>query len=1779
MDDSSAGYLGVNARSLTSHSGVVLTGNNISIGQVENGRPHDPQHDTFSHPDVDPAWVFVRESAAGSSSRDSHATGVAGVMIANGTRNKGIAPNASLYSSASGSAATLAGLQENNLLAAQHVTWQDNSKVRALNHSYGIIELSADGLSHISRGLDWLAKRRNVVNVIALGNAPSDWGPPSDSYNSMVVGATRPVNTNSENVFRQFAPGNANPVPRDAANDRSLVSLVAPGAVLSVPIVRVDRTTDYGFTGGTSYAAPHVAGAIALLQEYAARQNASGAVGWDFEPYIQSALVMKAVLMNSADKVKDIWNGLGLDMEKTILKLDGSTSWLNSPAYQSEEIPLDDELGAGQLNVRRALNQFSSGWVNYLNADGSPKSVPAVGWSQGTLLEGEEFAKFVLDRPLKANSFISITLTWNRGVALDDNLSWWWNHVLSGRIGLYDAGDYFAEDFIATPPKNLDLYLLPKGAQNINQAVWSSRSTQYNVEHIFHTIQQAGEYEFWVRKTDGQNFAENFAVAWWTVAEDLNATGGVGDKVWEDLDRDGMQDPNEPGVAGVHVYLYDADGKYMGKTVSNANGIYQFQFLPQFNYYMVFVPPTGMRFTLKNVGNSQSDSNADSNGYVGGIIVLNGLSRTDLDVGLIRAGVAAGRAWLENEADGVRLASEPAAAELPVTLFTETGDWVDVTLTDSEGNYEFHSLDPGSYYVNFGRVPGRQYTLKDQTTDDVDSDVELSTGNSHVFTVDYYGNVVNIDAGYAYYPVNNSPQGTDKTIELCEDEPFFLTEFDFGFSDPNDLPPHNFKAIIVESLPMAGSLTLNGNPVAVHDIIDVADLEDGNLLYTPPANQYGEALASWQFAVQDDGGNFAEGGGDVDLTPNTITFDVHSTPDAPIGADGVLTLAAGSTYTFTVGDLGFSDPNDVPPDNLYSVIVAALPTFGTLSLNGIPVDLGAEIYAWQIATGSFQYTAASNQYGTPLTSFDFGLRDDGSSEWCEGEVYSPRAYTVLIHVPQNPEIPALSINDVSQVEGNNGTSYFGFRVSLTAPPLQTVTLNYSTAGNTATAFADYAPVTGMLSFIPGGPQTQSIYVPVYGDLQPEADETFFVNLSNVINAIVLDNQGLGTILDDDGFPPPPPPQPEQPSVSINDIIQVEGNSGTTNFVFTVALSGPTTQAVTMNYATANGTATAGADYGAVGGPITFAPGGPLTQTISVLVYGDLACEADETFFVNLANVVNATVADGQGRGTIEDDDTLWATSVIGYSSQWSAGSWSAAQALGKPNTFAYGDISTAWAPYPFNGTLEYITLGFARAVNATGVMIRETYGNGFVYQLDLRDTSGDWHTVWTGTDPSQPGSPVDFFIPVSTTSYLVDAVKIYTDTNHNLNAWEEIDAVRLHDEHCPAPPPPPPPPPPGMPNVSINDVSQVEGDSGTTNFVFTVSLSGPTSQAVTINYATANGTATAGEDYGSTSGPLTFSPGGPLTQTISVPVYGDTDCEPDQTFFVNLSDVTNAAVTDGQGLSTIVDDDVLWANSVIDFSSQWSPGSWSAAQALGKPNTFAYGDIVTAWAPLPINGTLEYITLGFAEAVYATGVTIRETYGNGFVYRVDLRDSSGGWHTIWTGTDPSQPGAPVDFAIPFATTNYLVNAVKIFTDTNHDLNAWEEIDAVRLHDEHCPPGGGGGAGGATIQGTAWNDFDGNGIQNSGESTFAGLIVELRNSIGQLVATTTTDSAGNYQFNNVAPGTYYLVFQKPFGYNFTLQDQGDDNFDSDVNFDGLTAYFSLFENDTKDFDAGLIFGFA
>ena len=227
----------------------------------------------------------------------------------------------------------------------------------------------------------------------------------------------------------------------------------------------------------------------------------------------------------------------------------------------------------------------------------------------------------------------------------------------------------------------------------------------------------------------------------------------------------------------------------------------------------------------------------------------------------------------------------------------------------------------------------------------------------------------------------------------------------------------------------------------------------------------------------------------------------------------------------------------------------------------------------------------------------------------------------------------LSIDDVTVTEGDSGDiTEATFTVTLSEAADSEVTVEFATQADTASAAdGDYVAIDDTLTFEPGI-TSQTITVEVIGDPDFEGDETFFVNLENASdNAIIVDGQGIGTILNDDAAPV---------ELSIDDVTVTEGDSGDiTEAVFTVTLSEAADSEVTVDFATqANTASAADGDYVAIGGTLIF-EAGETSQTIAVEVIGDTDIEADETFFINLENASdNAVIEDAQGIGTILNDD-------------------------------------------------------------------------------------------------------------------------------------------------------------------------------------------------------------------------------------------------------------------------------------------------------------------------------------------------------------------------------------------------------------------------------------------------------------------------------------------------------------------------------------------------------------
>jgi disulfide oxidoreductase YuzD len=459
--------------------------------------------------------------------------------------------------------------------------------------------------------------------------------------------------------------------------------------------------------------------------------------------------------------------------------------------------------------------------------------------------------------------------------------------------------------------------------------------------------------------------------------------------------------------------------------------------------------------------------------------------------------------------------------------------------------------------------------------------------------------------------------------------------------------------------------------------------------------------------------------------------------------------------------------------------------------------------------------------------------------------------------------PSIFINDPVVEEGIDGQRpQLAFILSLSGPSTNPVSLKFDTADGTASGGIDYERTTGRITFAPGE-LTKTVRVPVVGDFIVESSETVFLNLSEVTAGIIDDDQGRGTIINDDSFP----------TLSITDVTLQEGSAGArTQYVFTVSLTGRSPVPVTANFATADGTATvAGNDYQAASGTLTFLPD-ERSKQIAVNVTGDGAVETDETFFLNLTNVVNADTSDNQGLATISNDDALKPRVTISDVTREEGG-------VGARTRFEF--VVSLSSPASKLLKVDYQT--------ADGLAVA---GNDYEAQSGtLEFLAGESSKVIAVNvlGDSNLESIENLFVNLSINPANADDLVLADD--------QGLGQILNDDE--------------ATPGLSIRGVEQQEGIFGErTGFEFLVQLSSPATGTITVDYATADGSARAGQnDYVAQNGTVTFLVG-ESRKNIVVPVIGDGSVENDEAFFVNLANVTgNAVLVTDQGTANILNDD------------------------------------------------------------------------------------------------------------------------------------------------------------------------------------------------------------------------------------------------------------------------------
>jgi hypothetical protein len=571
----------------------------------------------------------------------------------------------------------------------------------------------------------------------------------------------------------------------------------------------------------------------------------------------------------------------------------------------------------------------------------------------------------------------------------------------------------------------------------------------------------------------------------------------------------------------------------------------------------------------------------------------------------------------------------------------------------------------------------------------------------------------------------------------------------------------------------------------------------------------------------------------------------------------------------------------------------------------------------------------------------------------------------------------VSVRDARLNERNDGTRTMTFVVDMPAPLVNTVSFDLATANGSAAAGSDYVAASATGLTIPAGMVSKTFSVGIVGDTADEADETFSVNLTNVVGAPVVRAQAIGTIVDDDGTA----------GLTIADASVDEGGA----LVFVASLPAPQATAVAFEVFASDGTATGGTppiyenqvtgDY--IQRPIAtgFIPAGQLATTLVVQTQEDTEIEADETMLVEIVAVYGATAGDRLAVGTIRNDDerlvNIGSATVVEYTEGYRTATITASLSHVATHDVSFhvarvGGTAVAADVEPLPTTLFTIPAGQGQAtfqvtaIDDTLVESREqllvgaidvvgagagapgtitilsdemptisisdttvTEGNAgtrlvsFTVQLsqpvdspvryafyapedrsvpNAAEIGEDYDGVWDriGTIPAGQSSQVQTVVIKGDTLPEGDETfGAYIDENWIEEAVEgRVNAVAtIVDDD-------------GAPTLSVDDMSIVEGDSGTKVLTFTARLGGPNNaMPATFAFSTRNGTATAGSDYNARVGGQGYFAPGELVRTFNIVVAGDTAVEPTESFVVDLSPMSGLNIVDRQATGYIINND------------------------------------------------------------------------------------------------------------------------------------------------------------------------------------------------------------------------------------------------------------------------------
>ncbi len=882
---------------------------------------------------------------------------------------------------------------------------------------------------------------------------------------------------------------------------------------------------------------------------------------------------------------------------------------------------------------------------------------------------------------------------------------------------------------------------------------------------------------------------------------------------------------------------------------------------------------------------------------------------------------------------------------------------------------------------------------------------------------------------------NQAPTAGNIGLDVIHDQPLTFSTTDL-LANATDPQGYTLTAAIVTG-PSDGTLTDNG---------------DGTFTYMPNPGFVGTDTLTYQVS---DGFNTSN---------TTLSLVVHDAP--PDASNDVLYTAYNQTLTITTADL--TDTAINPDGDTLTAAIVTGPSDGTLTDNGDGTFtytpdvgfVGTESFTYQASNGISTSDAATVQvvvHNWAPQAFDAtyqvavnGQLTVAANNGVLSDAYDDEGDAITASLASGPSNGTLTLNadgsftytpnagfvgtdsfTFTASDGNSNSDLGTVTLSVSAPPTATDVSAVTTTGQpvavnvlnnvrdaSGAALTVSAVTQGAFGTVIINPDNTVTYTPDAGFVGTDSftyQASDGVNTSNTATVQVVVHNWAPQAFD------------ATYQVAVNGQLTVAANNGVlsdayddTGDAITASLAnGPSNGTLTLN---ADGSFTYTPNAGFVGtdsftftasdgnstsdpGTVTLSVSAPLTATdvSAVTTTGQPVVVNVLDNASGAALTVSAVTQGAFGTVIVNPDNTVTYTPDPGAASD---------------DTFTYtvsdgnGDTATAtvqvvvhdWAPQVFDATYQVAVNGQLTVAANNGVL------------SDAYDDEGDAITASLASGPSNGTLTLN---ADGSFTYTPNAGFVGTDsftfTASDGNSNSDLGTVTLSVS---APP-------------TATDVSAVTTTGQPVAVNVLNNVSDASGAALTVSAVTQGA-----------FGTVIINPDNTVTYTPNPGAVGD------DTFTYTVSDGNGDTATATVYVS--IYGSGQWASSVVDFSSQNSTGS---AAALGAPDTLSYGPSATAWSPASQGGTTETLTLGFDTAVNATGFTIRETSGNGFVTRVDLIDTDGIAHTVWMGADTTPTGGPDDLIVNFgAPTSYLTCEICIYTDTDLAAGTFEGIDAVQLSD-------------------------------------------------------------------------------------------------------------------------------